>query len=53
MQASNSVSFLDARNFINLREYFGKAVPSMLFVTLEWSLVEVLTILAGKISLED
>jgi len=43
----------DTRNFANLTEYLAIALPSMLFLVLEWSLFDIQTIIAGNISLND
>jgi hypothetical protein len=37
----------DPRNLMNLDGYLRLAIPSMLFIILEWSIFDVTTIIAG------
>lgn len=50
---ATQVQASDPRNFQNLNEYCALAIPSVFYVTLEWWLYDIMTVIAGLISIND
>ena len=50
---ASTVKFMDKRNFENFGPYIKLAIPSLFFITVEWSLYDIQLLISGLISIED
>lgn len=48
-QSALAVKYNDSRNFQNICGYLGLAIPSMLFIVIEWSVFDALSIMSGTL----
>lgn len=52
-EEANKVKFADRRNFENFGTYLKLAIPSLFFITVEWSLYDIQILISGIISIQD
>lgn len=48
-EAALDVRYNDPRNFKNMAEYLKLAIPSTLFIMIEWSVFDIMSIMAGTL----
>ena len=55
MEEANNVKFTDKRvwNFTGIKSYISLALPSMIFLIIDWSVTDAMTIIAGYLSFLD